>query len=79
MKIVFAGTPDFAAKALEKLIEAGHEIACVLTQPDRPSGRGMKLTASPVKSLALENNIPVLTPVTLSFKKCKHQKKDYSD
>lgn len=73
MKIVFAGTPDFAAKALEKLIEAGHEIACVLTQPDRPSGRGMKLTASPVKSLALENNIPVLTPVTLSFKKAPEE------
>ena len=48
MKIIFAGTPDFAAVALKHLIDAGHEIALVLSQPDRPSGRGMKLTPSPV-------------------------------
>ncbi len=69
MKIIFAGTPDFAAVALQHLIDAGHEIVLVLSQPDRPSGRGMKLTPSPVKSLALEHNIPVLTPLTLSAKK----------
>lgn len=69
MKIIFAGTPDFAATALKKLIDAGHEIACVLSQPDRPSGRGMKLTASPVKEIALQHNIEVLTPQTLSVKK----------
>lgn len=68
MRLIFAGTPDFAAVALEALIRAGHEIALVLSQPDRPSGRGMKLTASPVKTLALEHGLPVLTPQTLSLK-----------
>lgn len=69
MKIIFAGTPPFAACALEALIEAGHDICLVLSQPDRPSGRGMKLTPSAVKALALQNNIPVRTPSTLSVKK----------
>ena len=69
MRLIFAGTPDFAAVALEALIRAGHEIALVLSQPDRPSGRGMKLTASPVKTLALEHGLPVLTPQTLSLKR----------
>lgn len=73
MKIIFAGTPDFAAVALQHLIDAGHEIVLVLSQPDRPSGRGMKLTPSPVKSLALEHNIPVLTPLTLSAKKAPEE------
>ncbi len=73
MKIIFAGTPDFAAVALKHLIEAGHEIALVLSQPDRPSGRGMKLTPSPVKKLALEHDIPVMTPVTLSLKKAPEE------
>ena len=52
MKIIFAGTPQFATHALEALITEGHEIALVLTQPDRPAGRGMKLNASAVKLLA---------------------------
>ncbi len=69
MKIIFAGTPDFAAVALKHLIDAGHDIALVLSQPDRRSGRGMKLTPSPVKVLAEENNIPVITPLTLSLKR----------
>lgn len=62
MKIVFAGTPDFAAAALKALIAAGHEIALVLTQPDRPSGRGMKLTPSPVKVVAEQHGIAVWQP-----------------
>lgn len=62
-KIIFAGTPDFAAEHLKALIEAKYNIIAVYTQPDRPSGRGHKLTPSPVKSLALEHNIPVFTPV----------------
>ena len=53
MRIAFAGTPPFAATALKALLAAGHEIVLVLTQPDRPSGRGMKLKASAVKELAL--------------------------
>lgn len=69
MRIIFAGTPEFAATALHALIDAGHEIVLVLTQPDRPSGRGMKLKASAVKSLALDHGIPVITPLTLSVKK----------
>ena len=69
MKIIFAGTPPFAARALEALIDAGHEVCLVLSQPDRPSGRGMKLTPSAVKALAVERGIAVATPKTLSFKK----------
>lgn len=73
MKIIFAGTPDFAAAALEQLIQAGHDVSLVLTQPDRPSGRGMKLTASPVKCLAQKHGIEVLTPLTLSMKKAPEE------
>ncbi len=65
MKIIFAGTPEFAVPALQALIAAGHDIVMVLTQPDRPSGRGMKLKASPVKQLALTHQIEVFQPETL--------------
>ena len=65
MKLIFAGTPDFAVPALEALIEAGYEVVLVLTQPDRPSGRGMKLTASPIKATAFAHQIPVFQPHTL--------------
>lgn len=65
MKIIFAGTPEFAVPALAALIAAGHEIVLVLTQPDRPAGRGMKLKASPVKALALQHHLPVFQPETL--------------
>lgn len=65
MKIVFAGTPEFASVALEALKEAGHDIELVLTQPDRPAGRGMKLQPSAVKKTALEYDIPVKQPVSL--------------
>lgn len=64
MKIIFAGTPQFAASALAALLKE-HQIIAVLTQPDRPAGRGMQLTASPVKQLALQHGLPVLQPVTL--------------
>lgn len=69
MRIIFAGTPPFAAYALDALIAAGHDVCLVLSQPDRPSGRGMKLMPSAVKALAIEKGIPVQTPTTLSFKK----------
>ncbi|MDN0075752.1 methionyl-tRNA formyltransferase [Crenobacter sp. SG2303] len=65
MKLIFAGTPEFAAQALAALIAAGHEIALVLTQPDRPAGRGMKLKPSPVKALALEHGLRVEQPLSL--------------
>ncbi|MEQ1526224.1 MAG: methionyl-tRNA formyltransferase [Gallionella sp.] len=64
MKIIFAGTPHFAAQALEALLQE-HQIVAVLTRPDRPSGRGMQLVASPVKQLAVAHGIPVLQPTTL--------------
>lgn len=65
MKVLFAGTPDFAVPTLEALINAGHEIVMVLTQPDRPAGRGMKLRPSPVKALALQHGLEVFQPETL--------------
>lgn len=65
MKLIFAGTPEFAACALKALIDAGHEIAMVLTQPDRPAGRGMKLTPSAVKQVALQHHLPVYQPEKL--------------
>lgn len=65
MKLVFAGTPEFAAVALTQLLAAGHDVALVLTQPDRPAGRGMKLQASPVKQLALQHGIHVAQPRSL--------------
>ncbi|KXF81193.1 methionyl-tRNA formyltransferase [Enterovibrio coralii] len=65
LKIVFAGTPDFAARHLAALLSSHHEVVAVYTQPDRPAGRGKKLTASPVKMLAQEHNIPVYQPETL--------------
>lgn len=65
MRIVFMGTPDFAAASLKKLIDKKYDIASVFTQPDKPRDRGMKLSYSPVKELALENNIPVYQPTRL--------------
>lgn len=65
MRIIYAGTPEFAVPALQGLINAGHEIVMVLTQPDRPAGRGMQLKASPVKQLALEHGLRVFQPESL--------------
>ena len=65
MKIVFMGTPDFAAGALKSLIEAGHEITAVVTQPDKAKGRSQELLPPPVKVVALEHGIPVLQPVRI--------------
>lgn len=65
MKLVFAGTPAFAATHLSALIAHGHEIVAVYTQPDRASGRGKKLHASPVKALATEHHLPVMQPASL--------------
>lgn len=79
MKIVFAGTPEFAAQAMRAIYAAGHEIVLALTQPDRRAGRGMHLQASPVKEFALENNIPVLQPETLRRTSADPQKKAQAD
>jgi len=64
-KIIFAGTPDFAAASLQVLLDNGYNVCAVYTQPDRPAGRGQQLQISPVKSLALQHNIPVFQPQTL--------------
>ncbi|WDT86183.1 methionyl-tRNA formyltransferase [Alteromonas sp. 009811495] len=65
LKVIFAGTPDFAAKHLAALLDSKHDVVAVYTQPDRPAGRGKKLTASPVKVLGEEHNIPVYQPASL--------------
>nr|WP_295130425.1 methionyl-tRNA formyltransferase [uncultured Roseateles sp.] len=65
MRVVFAGTPEFAASALQALLAAGYEVPLVLTQPDRPAGRGMKLQASAVKQVALQHGIAVAQPRSL--------------
>ena len=65
MKIIYMGTPDFAASPLESIIRAGYEVVCVVTQPDKPKGRSGKLIPSPVKEVAMSHGIPVLTPVKI--------------
>jgi len=72
MKIIFAGTPQFAASALAALL-GEHQVVAVLTQPDRPAGRGMQLTASAVKQLALQHGLPVLQPATLKTEEAQRQ------
>ncbi|MFN5809962.1 MAG: methionyl-tRNA formyltransferase, partial [Burkholderiales bacterium] len=65
MRLVFAGTPEFARTALAAVHAAGHDIALVMTQPDRPAGRGMKLQASAVKQYAIEHQLPLIQPASL--------------
>ena len=65
LRIVFAGTPQFALPALRALLASRHPVVGVLTQPDRPAGRGRELRASPIKLLALEHGLPVAQPATL--------------
>ncbi|TNH94244.1 methionyl-tRNA formyltransferase [Aeromonas sobria] len=65
LKLIFAGTPDFAARHLAALLSSDHEVVAVYTQPDKPAGRGQKLTASSVKELALTHNLPVYQPASL--------------
>jgi methionyl-tRNA formyltransferase len=62
MRLAFLGTPEFAVPSLERILEAGHEVACVVTQPDRPKGRSQQLAASPVKQTALRRGLPVFQP-----------------
>ena len=65
LKLIFAGTPDFAARHLAALLSSDHEVVAVYTQPDKPAGRGQKLSASPVKELALAHSLPVYQPASL--------------
>ena len=64
-RIIFAGSPEFAVPPLQALLNSPHDVVAVYTQPDRPSGRGRKLTAGPVKQAALAAGVPVLQPATL--------------
>ena len=68
MNIVFMGTPEFALPTLEKIYNSSHSILSVITQPDRPKGRGQKQVDSPIKKFALENNLPILQPATVNTK-----------
>lgn len=63
LKILFMGTPDFAKESLESIFDAGHNIIGVVTNPDKPKGRGLKMMASPVKEFALEKNLKIYQPV----------------
>lgn len=78
MKIVFMGTPDFAAGALEALIEAGHEITLVVTQPDKPKGRSKELQFSPVKECALRHGLPVFQPAKIKTPEAIDRLKKYA-
>jgi len=73
VRLVFAGTPDFAATALKALLAAGHQVVGAYSQPDRPAGRGRKLTPSPVKQVALEAGIPVFQPQSLKTADAQEQ------
>lgn len=72
LRIIFAGTPDFAARHLDALLTSGHNVVGVFTQPDRPAGRGKKLMPSPVKVLAEEKGLPVFQPVSLRPQENQH-------
>ena len=78
MKIIFAGTPQFAVSALEALLDKNHGIVAVLTQPDRPSGRGMQLVPSPVKQFALSNKLFVMQPPTLKNPEVQQQLAEFN-
>jgi methionyl-tRNA formyltransferase len=77
LRVVYAGTPDFAVPALQALIDSPHEVVAVYTQPDRPAGRGRKLRASPVKQLAEQHNIPVEQPQSLRNDEAQTQLASY--
>ena len=73
MKILFMGTPDFAKESLEAVYNAGHEIIGVVTNPDRPKGRGMKLVASPVKEFAISKNLKIYQPEKIGRASCRER------
>ena len=78
MKFIFMGTPDFSVGTLEALIEAGHEVALVVTQPDKPKGRGGKMQYTPVKEVAVAHNIPVYQPKRIREPECIEELRKYN-
>ena len=77
MKVVFMGTPDFAVGALEEIIKAGHEVTAVVTQPDKPKGRGKEMQISAVKACALSHGLPVFQPVKIKAPEAVEQLRGY--
>ena len=73
MRVVFAGTPDFAVPILQAALDSRHSVVAVYTQPDRPAGRGRKLTPSPVKRLALKHQLPIFQPETLRTREAQDE------
>lgn len=78
MKVIFMGTPDFSVGTLEALIEAGHEVALVVTQPDKPKGRGGKMQYTPVKEVAVAHNVPVYQPKRIREPECIEELRKYN-
>lgn len=78
MKVIFMGTPDFSVGTLEALIEAGHKVALVVTQPDKPKGRGGKMQYTPVKEVAVAHNIPVYQPKRIREPECIEELRKYN-
>lgn len=77
MKVIFMGTPDFAVGALESILQAGHEVVCVVTQPDKPKGRGKEVGFSPVKQCALAHRLPVMQPAKVREKEQVEALRDF--
>lgn len=77
MRVVFMGTPDFAVRALEAIIQAGHDVAAVVTQPDKPKGRGKEMQMTPVKACAIAHEIPVFQPIKVKEHEAVEQLRGY--
>ncbi|MDE7249214.1 MAG: methionyl-tRNA formyltransferase, partial [Lachnospiraceae bacterium] len=77
MKIVYMGTPDFAVAPLEALIQAGHQVTAVVTQPDKQRGRGKEVQMTPVKECALKHGIPVFQPIKIKEKEAVDRLREY--
>ena len=78
MRVIFMGTPDFSVGTLEALLHAGHEVCLVVTQPDKPKGRGKQMQFSPVKETALKYQIPVFQPKKIRDKECVEELRKYN-
>lgn len=78
MRVVFMGTPDFAVGALEAILQAGHQVAAVVTQPDKPKGRGKEIQMTPVKACAVSHGIPVFQPVKVKEKEAVETLREYN-
>ena len=78
MRIIFMGTPDFSVGTLEALVEAGHEVCLVVSQPDKPKGRGKEMQSTPVKEAAMKHGIPVYQPKKIRDPECVEELRKYN-